>query len=199
MDHTPSPPPPPPRPRIPRTLPRERKMKRGVSAKPRTSRLAQKKGLVWVAYSSRPPGVPRFCGRSAVKRTRLWEMARTMKGCRGRESGGDREREDLVKREEREEEREENKRRVARFFEIAQRKGCTGAQLALAWVHARGADVFPIPGTKSAARIEENAQALHLSQQLTAEELMEIEQSITALAGDRYPETMMKSTFNDRL
>eukprot|EP01042_Synura_sphagnicola_P031080 gene31080-40018_t len=40
---------------------------------------------------------------------------------------------------------EENKRRVSKFYEIAARKGCTPAQLALAWVHSKGSDVVPIP------------------------------------------------------
>ena len=35
-----------------------------------------------------------------------------------------------------------------RFFEHAAKKGCTPGQLALAWVHAQGEDIFPIPGTK---------------------------------------------------
>ncbi|KAF0706231.1 hypothetical protein As57867_006767, partial [Aphanomyces stellatus] len=42
---------------------------------------------------------------------------------------------------------EESKTKVARFFDIAAAKGCTPAQLALAWVHSQGPDVFPIPGT----------------------------------------------------
>lgn len=54
---------------------------------------------------------------------------------------------------------EENKKRIQRFYDIAKRKGCTPAQLALAWVHSQGDDVFPIPGTKSSSRIIENAGA----------------------------------------
>ena len=45
---------------------------------------------------------------------------------------------------------------LAGFYDIATRKGCTPAQLALAWLHKQGDDVFPIPGTKSASRIAEN-------------------------------------------
>lgn len=92
---------------------------------------------------------------------------------------------------------EENKRRASKFFEIARRKGCTPAQLALAWVQSRGDDVFPIPGTKSAKRIEENAGAFKVLP-LTAEEQAEIEASISVV-GDRYPEKMLKATFNERL
>jgi aryl-alcohol dehydrogenase-like predicted oxidoreductase len=92
---------------------------------------------------------------------------------------------------------EENKRRVARFFEIATAKGCTPAQLALAWVHAQGDDVFPIPGTKSAARIEENAHAYDLLP-LTTDEMREIESSV-AVIGDRYDEAGMKRTHEGRV
>jgi aryl-alcohol dehydrogenase-like predicted oxidoreductase len=91
---------------------------------------------------------------------------------------------------------EENKKRIARYFDIAKRKGCTGAQLALAWIHLQGEDVFPIPGTKSSARIEENAKAFLVT--LTEEEKREIEEVVHVL-GDRYPEPMMKATYHHRL
>ena len=42
---------------------------------------------------------------------------------------------------------------------MAQDKGCTPAQLALAWVLAQGGDMVPIPGTRSRARLEENLGA----------------------------------------
>ncbi len=89
---------------------------------------------------------------------------------------------------------EENKRRVSKFYEIAARKGCTPAQLALAWVHSKGSDVVPIPGTKSARRIEENARAWTVLP-LTSQEILEIEESVSVV-GDRYPETMMSDLFN---
>lgn len=93
---------------------------------------------------------------------------------------------------------EENKRRAQRFFEIAREKDCTPAQLALAWVHARGEDVFPIPGTKSVKRIEENARAFEVLQRLSAEDLKEVELSVSVI-GDRYDANSMKSTFTDRV
>lgn len=70
------------------------------------------------------------------------------------------------------------------FFEIAQRKGCTPAQLALAWVLSRGDDVVPIPGTKSAERLIENAAAVGII--LSEAEQAEIEASVPAPVGDRY-------------
>jgi aryl-alcohol dehydrogenase-like predicted oxidoreductase len=76
--------------------------------------------------------------------------------------------------------------------EIARRKNCTPAQLALAWLLAQGDDVVPIPGTKKISRLEENAGAA--SVHLTPQELSEIDQAFPpgAAAGPRYPEQAMK-------
>jgi aryl-alcohol dehydrogenase-like predicted oxidoreductase len=75
---------------------------------------------------------------------------------------------------------------VARVRELAAEKGCTAAQLALAWVTAQGDDVVPIPGTKRPERLEENAGALAVT--LTAADLARIEEVAprAAFAGDRY-------------
>jgi len=82
---------------------------------------------------------------------------------------------------------------VQRLEAIAAGKGCTAAQLALAWLLARGEDVFPIPGTKRVGRLEENVRALDLS--LTPEELSRIDAAFPAGAasGTRYPEQAMKA------
>jgi aryl-alcohol dehydrogenase-like predicted oxidoreductase len=76
---------------------------------------------------------------------------------------------------------------------MAQRKGCSPGQLALAWLLARGRDVVPIPGTKRRARLEENAAAADLS--LTPDEVAELRDSVPvgAAAGLRYPAGMMKA------
>lgn len=58
--------------------------------------------------------------------------------------------------------------------EFAAKKGCTSAQLALAWLLAQGNQIVPIPGTKRIERVQENLGALEI--QLTKEELEEIEQ-----------------------
>ncbi|KAF0718184.1 Aste57867_1851 [Aphanomyces stellatus] len=88
----------------------------------------------------------------------------------------------------------ESKAKVARFFEIAKTKGCTPAQLALAWVHAQGPDVFPIPGTKSSSRIVENAHAVEIK--LTPQEVQEIAVAAQSIEGDRYASG---GQFNDRM
>ena len=67
----------------------------------------------------------------------------------------------------------------------------TPAQLALAWVLAKGDDIVPIPGTKSPRRLEENAAAVDLV--LSAAEVQELDSAISreAIVGSRYPEQMM--------
>ncbi len=81
---------------------------------------------------------------------------------------------------------------VERIAEMARDKGCTPAQLALAWVLAQGEFIIPIPGTKRRKYLEENAGALPLT--LTTTDLQAIEEAFPkeAVAGTRYPETMMK-------
>ncbi|MDH2444192.1 aldo/keto reductase [Amnibacterium sp. CER49] len=69
---------------------------------------------------------------------------------------------------------------------IAEAKGVTPSQLALAWVLAQGDDVVPIPGTRRIPNLEENVAALEVT--LTAEDLAEIDRVAPsgAAAGDRY-------------
>ena len=75
---------------------------------------------------------------------------------------------------------------------LAEAKGCTPAQLALAWVMARGPDVVPIPGTRCRSRLEENAAAIEVT--LTGPELAEIDELIPKdmAVGTRYPKHAMK-------
>jgi aryl-alcohol dehydrogenase-like predicted oxidoreductase len=81
---------------------------------------------------------------------------------------------------------------VRRVEELAAQKGCTPAQLALAWVLAQGEDIVPIVGTKRRTYLEENLAALDV--ELTAEDLDRINEIVPqgAAAGTRYPEAMMK-------
>jgi len=77
--------------------------------------------------------------------------------------------------------------------EMAAEKNCTPAQLALAWVLARGSDIFPIPGTKRIKYLEENASADDVK--LTVDDLEKIDKSLPmgSAFGMRYPEGSMKS------
>ncbi|CAM8914871.1 unnamed protein product [Rhodiola kirilowii] len=72
-----------------------------------------------------------------------------------------------------------------RVSEMADRKGCTPSQLALAWVHHQGPDVCPIPGTTKIKNLESNIGALSVS--LNAEEMAELETLASAdtVKGDR--------------
>jgi aryl-alcohol dehydrogenase-like predicted oxidoreductase len=83
---------------------------------------------------------------------------------------------------------EQNLELVERVEEIAAEKGITPSQLALAWVHAQGDDIVPIPGTKRRAYLEENVAAA--SVQLTEDELARLDEVFRpgVTAGDRYPD-----------
>ncbi|HEV8686130.1 MAG TPA: aldo/keto reductase [Gaiellaceae bacterium] len=83
---------------------------------------------------------------------------------------------------------ERNLRLVEMVRGLAEEKGATPAQIALAWVHSRGKDVIPIPGTKRRRYLEENAKALEV--ELTDEDLRRLEEAFPpgVTAGDRYPD-----------
>jgi aryl-alcohol dehydrogenase-like predicted oxidoreductase len=84
---------------------------------------------------------------------------------------------------------EANRRIVAKPREIAEEKGITPAQLALAWVLAQGEDIVPIPGTKRRKYLEENAAATDI--ELTDEDLSRINDELPEVSGDRYEEVGM--------
>jgi len=76
--------------------------------------------------------------------------------------------------------------------QLAAKKGCTPAQLALGWLLAQGQDIFPIPGTKKIQYLEQNAGSVTVT--LTPEELAEIDRILPtgAAVGSRYPEMGMR-------
>jgi aryl-alcohol dehydrogenase-like predicted oxidoreductase len=81
---------------------------------------------------------------------------------------------------------------VSQVGEIAEKKRCTPAQLALAWVLAQGEDIVPIPGTKRRKYLRENVDALDVM--LNADDLERIDELAPkdVAAGSRYPEAMMR-------
>ena len=81
-----------------------------------------------------------------------------------------------------------NLRLVDAVRALAEQKGCTAGQLALAWILAQGPDVVPIPGTKRRAYLEENVAACAVK--LTAADLAALEAAapVGAAAGTRYPQ-----------
>ena len=82
---------------------------------------------------------------------------------------------------------------VERIKPLAARKGCSPAQLAIAWVLAQGDDIVPIPGTKRRRYLEENIGALDV--QLSPKELAEIDTILPAgaAAGSRYSAPGMRT------
>ena len=82
---------------------------------------------------------------------------------------------------------------VERIKALAARKGCSPAQLAIAWVLAQGDDIVPIPGTKRRRYLEENIGALDV--QLSPKELAEIDTILPAgaAAGSRYSAPGMRT------
>jgi aryl-alcohol dehydrogenase-like predicted oxidoreductase len=81
---------------------------------------------------------------------------------------------------------ERNRELAEHVQELAAEKGCTPAQLALAWVLSRGDDVVPIPGTKRRTYLEQNAAASEL--ELTSADLEQLDEAFPpgVAAGDRY-------------
>ena len=86
---------------------------------------------------------------------------------------------------------EQNQRLAAKVAELAEEKGVTPAQLALAWVLAQGEDIVPIPGTKRRKYLEDNAGAAAI--ELSADELARIEAELPEVAGERYDPAGMAS------
>ncbi|GGQ05471.1 aldo/keto reductase [Streptomyces griseomycini] len=86
---------------------------------------------------------------------------------------------------------EANLRLAAKVKEIAAEKDVTPAQLAIAWVLARGEDLVPIPGTKRRTYLEQNAAAVDI--ELTADDLTRIDAELPEAAGERYDEAGMRA------
>ena len=82
---------------------------------------------------------------------------------------------------------------VARVKAIAERRGATAGQLALAWVLAKGEDLVPIPGTKRRKYLEENAGAVNVV--LTDADIAELEAAVpqAEIVGERYAPGSLKT------
>ncbi|MET7322822.1 aldo/keto reductase [Streptomyces sp. NPDC005549] len=89
-----------------------------------------------------------------------------------------------------------NLRATEQLKNLADTKGITTAQLALAWLLARGGDITPIPGTRSTKRLEENAGAVDV--QLSAVDLGRIADILPhGSAGSRLPAAVLSSFTTD--
>ncbi len=91
--------------------------------------------------------------------------------------------------------RQHNQALVDLLNGIAERKGATPAQIALAWLLCQKPWIVPIPGTTKAHRLEENTGAANV--ELTPDDLREIEQAAAKITvqGARYPEEQEKRTY----
>jgi len=85
---------------------------------------------------------------------------------------------------------------VDKINELAKKKNCNPAQLAIAWLLHQGQDIVPIPGTKHMRYLHQNIEAADLT--FTKEELVEIDRIAPqgAAAGTRYPEDRMSTVNN---
>lgn len=83
---------------------------------------------------------------------------------------------------------ERNRALIRPIEEMAAAKGVTPAQIALAWVMAKGKDIVPIPGTKRRSYLEENVAAATIA--LSADEVARLDAGVPrgATAGARYPD-----------
>ena len=86
---------------------------------------------------------------------------------------------------------EKNQQLADHIKTLATKKGCTSAQLAIAWVLAQGEDIVPIPGTKRVKYLDDNLGAANVT--LTKSELEDIDRLFPpgAAEGARYGEVMM--------
>jgi aryl-alcohol dehydrogenase-like predicted oxidoreductase len=94
--------------------------------------------------------------------------------------------------------REHNDALVARLQSLAEAKGASIAQLAIAWVAARGNDIVPLVGARRLDQVETLLGSVDVS--LDADELAQIEQLVPrgAARGDRYPTHLMADLDSER-
>jgi aryl-alcohol dehydrogenase-like predicted oxidoreductase len=90
------------------------------------------------------------------------------------------------------EHQENNQKLTQAFAQLASSKGCTPAQLALAWILAQGDHIIPIPGTKKRNKLKDNAGSVDIK--LSTKDLQGIEDLLTKYpdTGDRYNEANLK-------
>lgn len=77
--------------------------------------------------------------------------------------------------------------------ELAQRKGCTAAELALAWVLAQGEDVLPIPGMKTRAHLADNLGAIEIRLSPSERDGLRALVDQVGVRGERYPGAMLRA------
>ncbi|XP_024965051.1 auxin-induced protein PCNT115-like [Cynara cardunculus var. scolymus] len=88
---------------------------------------------------------------------------------------------------------EHNKIVFERVNEMARKKGCSPAQLALSWLLHQGGDVCPIPGTTKIENLKQNVGSVVVK--LTREDMLELESMAAGVKGDRYSPAVMQDTW----
>jgi aryl-alcohol dehydrogenase-like predicted oxidoreductase len=90
---------------------------------------------------------------------------------------------------------ESNMSLVRKIEDIAAQKKCTPAQLALAWLLAKGDDIVPIPGSKRRSRVEENIGAVDVA--LSAKDVATLDEIAPpgVATGERYPPRSMSTVY----
>jgi len=96
------------------------------------------------------------------------------------------------------ENRERNQRLVQALQALAREKGCSPAQLAIAWVLAKDARLVPVVGARTRAQLKESLGALRI--ELSLEEVARVEVAVpaSAVAGARYGEHQMRALDSER-
>ncbi len=84
-----------------------------------------------------------------------------------------------------------NQRLVQIVRAVAERRGATPAQIALAWILAKGQDIVPIPGTKQRKYLDDNLGALDV--RLAPEDMAELDRIAAMTSGDRYPPSLARN------
>ena len=84
-----------------------------------------------------------------------------------------------------------NRQLVDALTSIAQDRGCTAAQLALAWLLHQGPDIVPIPGTRRTSRLDENAAATWLTLDAATLQSITVALADHTITGNRYPDSHM--------
>lgn len=91
---------------------------------------------------------------------------------------------------------DKNMQLVEKVKEVAAKHGCTPGQVALAWVHQQGKDVFPIPGTRRQKYLEENVAAFFVHLDKADMDALDFRGQV---AGDRYDAHQMQLTHGGRV
>ncbi|KAL2870337.1 putative aldo-keto reductase (AKR13) [Aspergillus lucknowensis] len=93
--------------------------------------------------------------------------------------------------------REQNVKAVRQFRELAEKKGCSVSQLAIAWLLKQGDDIFPIPGTKRLKYLEENWRALGISLTDKEDAAIRVFGETVNIAGGIVPDQFKSHIFRD--